>query len=690
MQFANPLFLFALVSVAIPIAIHLFNFRRFKRVYFTNVHLLSELQQETKKRSQIKQLLILLTRILALVALVFAFSQPFIPHEKQAVNKPGRHAVTVYVDNSFSMEGIGEEGTLLDMAKIKAKEVVEAYTPSDLFQLVTNDFKGTHQRFVTPEEFLKTLEEVVPTPASRKISVVISRQNDCIGIYPELQHDAFLISDFQKSTTDLAVAKPDTGMNWYFIPVQSQQRDNVYIDSVWFPSPVHQPNQITKMMVRIRNLGPAKENAPIKLTINNTVKAIASFNVQANSLVDIELSYSENEAGQQLGVVSITDHPILTDDSYYLTYPILPSIPVLCINEQEGNKYLNAMFDGDSIFTFTNITRKKIDYSTLSSFSLILLNEIPTITSGLSSALTQFVKEGGSLAIFPPPKGEIPMLNMLTRELHCGAFGQIDTNRQKITSLILESEFFSNVFENNAITNNTLPDNTDLPIVFQHYTLLSPDSGFSEPLMVLENGNPFLHIKRLGSGTVYLFSAPLDPKWTTFPQHLLIVPVLYRMALLSTMIPPLAYLAGDHAIVRLPSDTSTTNPRYSITDRGSGFEVIPEQRLTTAGISLLTHGQISESGFYQIEGRSGPISAIAFNYDRVESDLTITQNEELHAEIARAPFQHAQILTEKQSTISRQIEQVNQGIPLWKWFIILTLFSLALEIIFIRFLKSQP
>ena len=59
MQFVNPLFLIALSAIIIPILIHLFNFRQFKKVYFTNVAFLREIQQETRKQSRLKQWLIL-------------------------------------------------------------------------------------------------------------------------------------------------------------------------------------------------------------------------------------------------------------------------------------------------------------------------------------------------------------------------------------------------------------------------------------------------------------------------------------------------------------------------------------------------------------------------------------------------------------------------------------------------------
>ena len=82
MQFVNPLYLIGLLAIAIPIVVHLFNFRRFRRVYFTNVRFLQALRQQTRKQSQLRHLLILLMRILAIAALVFAFAQPYIPSMK--------------------------------------------------------------------------------------------------------------------------------------------------------------------------------------------------------------------------------------------------------------------------------------------------------------------------------------------------------------------------------------------------------------------------------------------------------------------------------------------------------------------------------------------------------------------------------------------------------------------------------
>ncbi|MCF0211329.1 MAG: BatA domain-containing protein, partial [Bacteroidales bacterium] len=142
MILSQPLFLIALVAIALPIAVHLFNFRRYKKVYFSNVEYLHELQTETKKQSKLREYLILATRILSIVFLVLAFCQPVIPNKESPI-KGGGSVVSVYVDNSFSMENSGNDGSLIESAKQKAREIAAAYQPSDQFQLLTNDMEGS-------------------------------------------------------------------------------------------------------------------------------------------------------------------------------------------------------------------------------------------------------------------------------------------------------------------------------------------------------------------------------------------------------------------------------------------------------------------------------------------------------------------------------------------------------------------
>ena len=69
---------------------------------FPDIRFLKELQEQTQKQSQLKHLLILASRILAILALVAAFAQPFFSKDADKVQQ-GPKAISIYIDNSFSM-----------------------------------------------------------------------------------------------------------------------------------------------------------------------------------------------------------------------------------------------------------------------------------------------------------------------------------------------------------------------------------------------------------------------------------------------------------------------------------------------------------------------------------------------------------------------------------------------------------
>ncbi|MEO6630783.1 MAG: BatA domain-containing protein, partial [Mucilaginibacter sp.] len=182
MHFLYPVFLFALLTLAIPIIIHLFNFRRYQKVYFSNVQFLKDVQEQQSHRRNLKERLILASRLLALIFLVLAFARPFIPG-KNAANAGKQQAVSIFVDNSYSMQTLNREGTLLDEAKRRAKEIASAYSINDSFQLLTQDFEGKHQRLLSRDEFDDAVDAVKISPQSRSLQQIISRQQSLLDMH---------------------------------------------------------------------------------------------------------------------------------------------------------------------------------------------------------------------------------------------------------------------------------------------------------------------------------------------------------------------------------------------------------------------------------------------------------------------------------------------------------------------------
>ena len=131
MQFKYPEILYGLLLLIIPIIVHLFQLRRFEKVPFTNVQFLKNITLQTRKSSQIKKWLILFTRMLLLASIIIAFAQPYQANTK---NFNTKNETVIYLDNSFSMQAKGANGTLLNTA---IQDLIEHVDENEILHIFT-------------------------------------------------------------------------------------------------------------------------------------------------------------------------------------------------------------------------------------------------------------------------------------------------------------------------------------------------------------------------------------------------------------------------------------------------------------------------------------------------------------------------------------------------------------------------
>ncbi len=681
MSFLNPYFLFGLLAIAVPIIIHLFNFRRYKKVYFTNVRFLKEVQQETKKKSQLRHLIVLALRILAIASLVLAFAQPYIPLSQNTTNPQAVNYISIYLDNSLSMQAEGGRGSLLEEAKVKASEIISAYRSADHYQLLTNDFEARHRQFLTREEFLAMLREVELSPVCRSLTEVARRQAESFSETPGSSHIAYLISDFQKATTKLALFNPDTSHAYYLIPVRSNKSDNLSVDSCWFESPVHLLGQKVKLFVSVKNNAAViAEKVPLKLTINGTQKAVSSLDIAPGSTANTIITYVDKEPGIHHGLIEITDSPVTFDDKFYFSYDIQTSVPVLCINGQQSNVFLNSLLAEDSAFSFHNVSVNQVDYNSLASYNLIILNEIPEVSSGLSEELQKFVDNGGHLLIAPAEKMDIRNYQSFLTLLNSNYYTVLNKLPQKIVEINLQHPVYSDVFE-------SVPQNIDLPQVVSYFSMSRLSRSAQDYLMKLQNGEPFLSVQDCGSGKVFLLSVPLRAEYSNFPKHALFVPTIYKIAMMSWMQSRLYYIIGRDQQVEVPTMLNDEKDMVlKLKNTAGNDEVIPQLQNYNGHITLVLNDQVRNHGNY-ILSNNGPVTGLAFNYSKDESDMKCYSPEEITAFIDKNNLKNTKLLEGKAKSLSVVVSELNQGIKLWKTFVLLALLFLALEVVLLRLWK---
>jgi hypothetical protein len=399
MQFLFPAFLIALLTLAIPVIIHLFYFRRYKKVYFTNIRFLKEVKEETSARSRLRNLLVLLMRCLAIAFLVLAFAQPFIPLKNEVVQ--GRKAVSIFVDNSFSMGALSEEVPLLDLAKQRAREIVAAYAPDDQFQILTHDLEGRHQRLVSQEDALGLIEEITLSPNVRELSTILERQQQTLQLDEEANPVAFQISDFQKNIVDFS-SRPDSVLQVNLVPLQAVRQQNISIDSAWFESPVPLLGQPNPLVVKVVNHStePA-ENIRLSLYFDEQVKPVGTLEVPGKSSVLDTVNLNIQRTGWSEAKLKITDYPVQFDDEYHFAFEVADKIKTLVINGTQPNPYLERALSSLPSFELLSLSVNQLDYSRLPDFQLIILHELPSISSGAGIRTQAVCPKRRKYIVFP-------------------------------------------------------------------------------------------------------------------------------------------------------------------------------------------------------------------------------------------------------------------------------------------------
>lgn len=672
----NPIFLICLIAVGIPIAIHLLQLRRYHKVYFSNTDMLEQLQNESRRQHNLRRLLLLASRILAIVFLVLAFCQPIIRNKRSQMHAGGS-AVSVYLDNSFSMECGGMEGSLIESARQKAREIAAAYRPDDIFQLLTNDGGGSQFRWLSRDEFLSAVDAVQISPVTQQLSDIVKRQYDFLHEVSAPNRHHYVISDFQRATADLANLASDSSIRTTLIPMGGSDVSNIYIDSLAFNSPAYTPGATVRTEVFVRNDGDkAVERLPLRLYVGDRQRALTAVDVAAHSTAVAEMTFAIGQESSLQGYVETTDYPITFDDKFYFSLSTSLSIPTLVVSGGAENVYLHRLFAEDTLVRYDHLSSSQIDYSQLAKHRFIILDELRTIPSGLAQTLRDYVSEGGSLLVVPAADADVESYNQMLGAMRAPALGSWVARRSRASRVQTDNELYRDVFKGGVT-------DMELPSAEGYYRLLSGASTVSVGVITMPDGD-LLCETDFSSGRVYLFATPLRPEHTDLVQQALFVPTLYNMALHSTMASsPYHWLTAAEPVMLCGSYDADRPPHLTSLD--GSFDLIPDIRRAGSRSCWMPHGDIQEAGNYRLHDDNNA-EGISLNYSRKESDLTFLSLGEIR-KLAKSSEQFA-VAPSSSRSMTDYIQQQGQGRPLWRLFVILALLALLAEIILARKIES--
>jgi hypothetical protein len=662
-SFLYPIFLVAGLSLAIPVLIHLFNLRKYKTVLFPHTRFLKNIQLNSRKQSQVRYKWLLAMRLLFLAFLIFAFAQPFFNtnNKKADVNK----LQVIYLDNSYSMSVKKGARSVLDIAKEAARKQVQHAAPGSRFLLLTND-KPTSYRSEPTDKVYAEINTTDVSSSAKNVNEVMATVQSILQNEGSNGADVYYYSDFQQSAFPAA---PDKALmkniTFYGLPVQSDEAQDIYIDTAYLTTPVLQTGKSNYLVIRTRCEGkPPKESPVLNLSINGQVKSAASLNFADKKESVDTLSFNVNNTNWQQIELTVNDALVRFDDTFRITARSSPNLSVLVLNEGQPNPYIQAAFRAYNGFRL-NQADAAIAPKDWKEYNQVILNGITRIDDALGKALNGALQLGQSICIFPGRTSNFQTLNDGLKEAGDIRITGIDTAVQTASSLQQGSALVKDLFEK-------IPDNVQLPVANWHYIISSGLSANQQSVLSFRNGDPLLARYTPSRGQLYISATSADLQSGNFPGSYFFTPFLYEMAIQSGSSSIYAITAGTQQPVYLPLTNASERSTVHIT--GKGLDVIPPQRPDGAGLDVFTDQAVQQPGFYSLTAQGSDTTEIALNQNKSESLLDFRDIAALKNEWKGENIKWLNI-----NDSGSIADDATSNFPLWKVCVILALIMLAAE-----------
>ena len=610
-SFGQPIFLWGLLSIAVPLWLHFINKKSRSILFFSDIRVLKGTPSQGKGIRILHDLFLLLFRILALVALILAFCQP-----KNVGFLKGTSSPTyLFVDNHVGlMEGNRTNFNALAAELPRSKKPV--YLLLNSFQNADFDFKtwdDVHDLWPS----LKMSERVGQSRSIMdRIGSIQAEQNS--GSTPNL----IWVSDFPRTSSWPVFPK---NFKVRLVPVEVPLQANIVVDSISNNASQIQSGRPFNLKVRIKNIGNlAAKDQKLSLYLDDFPISTEKINLNEGETkwLDFGISLSDK---REIKAKLISDDKVLFDNVYSFLLEIPESKDVYVLEGMSGKKYISTVFLNDSLFDFHSINRQSLLANLSKIRGFLILSDLNLFSVDALKSISNWVKMGNTFVFIP----SAPLNSAIINRLNSNFSSQGNLFRQEISNRTLavrlpikRTPFFNSILEKSSFKKNLE--------MFNSNSFLQWDGG--TPIFEYVNGKPFLSQFKLGLGSMYVFSGDIAKEADSFFKHGLFLPVFQEMALNNSLNHFSATLFSKTFEIVVPKEFKfSTSEKGLVTLIKEKQSWIPEQKWTgtkwiCAWPELLDR---NFSGFWQVKIRDKKTLNLAVNYPVKESELRSYSRDEI-------------------------------------------------------------
>lgn len=650
---------------------------------------LKEIQKSKLRKIRIKQLLLLIIRILIVVFLVFAFANPVYKGYHFNKNPDIRKCGIFILDNSFSMSAKDGNGVYYEQAKNSVQNILKLYNNNDKVFLITsshlNNFeKGEFADFQSLLDSLKNLDfTCIPFNQSELFNYVKSICDN--NSFP--QYEIFVLSDFQKINF-----KPEfidnklfdeigKKINIYNVNIGQREASNISVDRVEFISKILEYNRDIKISVILKNHNKFNAiNKQANLYINGSKVSEIVTDIASFERKEVSFSFKPDKLGSSSGFVELIqndyfDDEIKYDNKIYFDFYIPEQINVGLVGDNENDlKYIKLALESSEKLNENTFEKKFYKILESGNISTIAGSSDMMIISGKYGfsnedvkSITGNVKKGKGVLIFPGRNIDIKSYNELFGSLSSFRIGEVlkvnkDTGvYRKFDNIDFEHPVFSGVFKNENINFTKEKNFIESPDINFLYSIIPGNNCVK--IMTLPESELFLTESSLGEGKIIFCAVSASDDMSDFSKKSIFPLIINKCVfyLSKNFYENQNLLVGKNNLVK--------------TSNGKVYLIPYNQTYRDPGIYSILDSTNNSKYFFSI------------NRDTLESNLQKSTSDEIKKYYDSFNLNNVAYI-ENQAELNSKVIESRNGIELWKYLIGLALILVLVEMIYSKKLEK--
>jgi len=689
MMFLNPAVLIGLLAASIPVILHLLNLRKLKRIEFSSLRFLKELQKQRIRKLKMKQWLLLALRVLAIVFLVLAFARPALEEVSiSGITSAAKTTSVIIIDDSPSMAVIGKSGSYLNQAKAAAMSVVHRMKEGDETAVIfLSDLFGDAPTLISStDELKKQIENAEVTAVSGTLEAGIGKAVRILGESRNFNKELYIFSDFQTSRLDVSgtpanyAAQLNDQIRVFLMQPEGVTVTNASVSSLNVNSRLFEKGKSVSVTAEIQNHSGSGISRTVSLFLAGERIAQKNVTIDPAQILPVELEGRIGATGY-LDITVALDEDIIPGDDRRTAVVFVPEkTTVMILSDAESDtRFLKLALQAATgassmeVLTASMVQAHSLDYRAISCVILVGSEQFPA-----GKRLQEFVEKGGGLIIFPGNNSSQVRLNTLLSALGLPSTYQPVQLEKGIGfgEPELLHPLFSGLFSQGEKKQFESPD------VYRYFPVSLRGAG--KTVIPLFGGHSFLSEFKRGNGKILFYAAAPTPEASSLPLKSIFVPLMVKSVLYAAAqeLPESVTLTGDEIVI----PAGQILGQMKVVQPGGAVEVIPADAVSGG---FLRYRNTGLQGNYTFYNGAAPLAVIPVNLPVVESVTEYLNSEEVSTVLNKYGSQAPVYTASNAAGLDEAMQRVRFGSELWRMFLLAALICLMLELMISRTAKKD-